>query len=81
MTIRIFISYRRDDSEGETGRLHDHLCNEYFSAEDIFFDVEDVPVGVNFKQVVEHAITACWVMIVIIGKSCKLPLMSMATAV
>jgi len=67
MSVRIFISYRRDDSEGETGRLHDHLCNGHFSDEELFLDVEDIATGVNFKDAVEKAIDECSVMLVMIG--------------
>ncbi|PJF29063.1 MAG: hypothetical protein CUN52_10290 [Phototrophicales bacterium] len=67
MSVRIFISYRRDDSEGETGRLHDHLCNGHFSEDDLFLDVEDVGTGVNFKDAVDRAINQCTVMLVMIG--------------
>lgn len=67
MSVRIFISYRRDDSEGETGRLHDHLCNGHFSDDDLFLDVEDVGTGVNFKDAVDKALSECSVVLVIIG--------------
>lgn len=46
---RIFISYRRSDSAGHAGRLHDYLRN-YFGTQRIFFDVDTISVGENFAQ-------------------------------
>ncbi len=69
MSVRIFISYRRQDSEGETGRLYDHLhlWDGHFSDEDLFLDVQDVARGVNFVRAVDKAVAECSVMLVVIG--------------
>lgn len=62
----IFISYRRKDSAGSTGRLHDRLCLE-FGKEEIFIDVEDIPVGQPFVEYIKQQVRACSVVLVIIG--------------
>lgn len=64
---RIFISYRRDDSAGYTGRVYDRLAEEYGS-ESIFMDVDTIPPGVDFKRYIESHVAACNVMLVMIGK-------------
>lgn len=65
---RIFISYRRDDSRAIAGRMHDRL-ELAFGDDNIFKDVDDIPPGSDFRQVLRHAIDECDVMLVVIGKS------------
>ena len=47
MAGKIFINYRRDDSGGTAGRLHDRLA-ETFGRENVFMDVDHIPAGVDF---------------------------------
>lgn len=63
---RIFINYRRADSEGYVGRLYDHLI-KHFQPEDIFMDVSSIEPGQDFVQVLEDAVAACDVFIAMIG--------------
>lgn len=63
---RIFINYRRKDSEGYVGRLYDHLLN-YFEKQDLFMDLTDIQPGVNFAAALEEAVAACDVLLAIIG--------------
>jgi uracil-DNA glycosylase family 4 len=63
---RIFINYRRQDSEGHVGRLYDHL-EEHFAKTDIFMDVEALTPGVDFVEALEKAVTACEVFLAVIG--------------
>ena len=51
----VFINYRRDDSAGHAGRLHDDLIR-HFSPEQIFIDVADIPAGVDFVQSIDEAV-------------------------
>ncbi len=62
----IFISYRRSDSAGHTGRLTDDL-NEHLDGQSLFRDIEAIEAGVDFVQALERAVSACSVMLVIIG--------------
>jgi hypothetical protein len=50
MLRKVFISYRRDDSAGHAGRVHDRLERE-FGPHLLFMDVNAVPLGVNFIKV------------------------------
>jgi DNA polymerase len=63
---RIFINYRRQDTEGYVGRLYDHLL-KHFDHDDIFMDVDSIQPGVDFMQALEDAVSACDVFIAMIG--------------
>jgi hypothetical protein len=47
---RIFISYRRSDSQATAGRIYDRLTRE-FGGHDVFMDVDHIPPGVDFRAV------------------------------
>ena len=47
MAGKIFINYRRDDSIGMAGRLHDRLA-QTFGRDKLFMDVDHIPVGEDF---------------------------------
>lgn len=63
----IFISYRREESEGYAGRLRDRLVQE-FGQEHVFMDVDTIEPGVDFIDVVEKAVAAVDVLLCVIGK-------------
>ncbi len=62
---RIFISYRRRDSEGYVLWMHDKLV-EAFGQEQVFMDVSIEP-GDDFVDVLDAALSNCEVMLVVIG--------------
>ncbi|HVG41259.1 MAG TPA: toll/interleukin-1 receptor domain-containing protein [Chitinophagaceae bacterium] len=62
----IFISYRVQDTAGETGRLVDTL-KQYFDDDQIFMDIDKLEPGVDFTQVIEKSLEACDVMLAVIG--------------
>ena len=51
--MKLFINYRRDDTDDLAGRLHDHLTGE-FGAENIFKDVDSIPSGQNWRAALER---------------------------
>ena len=62
---KVFISYRRSDSQAQTGRLYDRL-NRAFPG--MFFrDVSEIGVGVDFVSHVERAVGASVALIAVIG--------------
>ncbi len=67
MSHKIFISYRRFDTAGTAGRLHDGL-NEAFGEEKVFRDVHDIPAGVDFRDVLEQELKNCKIVLVLIGQ-------------
>ena len=63
---RIFISYRRSDSEDITGRIYDRFVTRYGESS-VFMDVEAIPPGVDFREHVTEWIASCDVLLVIVG--------------
>jgi TIR domain len=66
MAGRIFISYRREDSAGSAGRVHDRLLGE-FGPDLLFMDVDAVPLGVNFVKALREEVAKCDVLLAVIG--------------
>jgi hypothetical protein len=64
---KIFISYRREDTSGYAGRLHDAL-SLHFGADRVFMDVDSIDYGMDFVEVVEKAVSSCEILIAVIGK-------------
>jgi hypothetical protein len=62
----IFISYRVQDTSGETGRLADALKN-HFEEDQIFMDIDKIEPGVDFTEVISRSLDICDVMLAIIG--------------
>lgn len=64
----IFISYRRDDSEGEAGRLFDDLVN-HFGEASVFMDVAAIQRGRDFRKAIDESVATCGVLLALIGKN------------
>ena len=47
--MKIFLSYRREDTSGHAGRLYDLLARRY-GAGQIFMDIDAIPVGSEFGR-------------------------------
>ena len=62
----IFISYRREDTSGEAGRLAQDLGSR-FGRSSIFMDVDSISPGANFEAGIDGALAACQVALVLIG--------------
>jgi hypothetical protein len=62
----IFISYRREDSAGWTGRLAERL-KQKFGAESIFMDIDTIQPGTDFAEALRAAVGACDVLLAMIG--------------
>jgi hypothetical protein len=63
---KVFLSYRRSDTAGIAGRVHDRL-KEILPKGNIFFDVTAIEPGRDFKEAIEEAIERCDVMLAFIG--------------
>lgn len=68
MSNKIFISYRRSDSADFTVALYNELC-ELFGAKAVFKDINKIPPGRQFSEVLEHALDECVIVLAIIGPS------------
>lgn len=62
----IFISYRRDDTEGEAGRLYDDLVRS-FHQDSVFMDVSGIDPGVDFRKAIDDNVASCGVLLAVIG--------------
>lgn len=62
----IFINYRRNDSEGEAGRLFDDLVS-HFSDESVFMDVAAIEPGRDFRKAIDQSIANCDALLALIG--------------
>lgn len=63
---RLFISYRRADSGGHTGRIRDRLRQRY-GPKGVFQDVDTIEAGEDFIQAIEQGLDQCDVQLVVIG--------------
>ena len=63
----IFISYRREDAEGQAGRLFDDLAAQFGEAS-VFMDVSGIAAGHDFRQVIDEHVSSCGVLLAVIGK-------------
>jgi hypothetical protein len=64
----IFISYRRNDAEGQAGRLFDDLT-QHFGDDSVFMDVAAIEAGRDFRRVIDEHVASCGVLLAIIGKN------------
>ncbi len=64
---RIFISYRRGDSIGHTGRLFD-LLSKRFGSGQVFMDIDTIGPGENYVDVIQKTCESCEVLLAVIGR-------------
>ena len=64
--MKVFISYRHDDSAGHAGRVHDRLV-QAFGRDLLFMDVDAIPLGVDFIKVLREEVAKCDVLLAVIG--------------
>jgi hypothetical protein len=63
----IFISYRRNDSEGEAGRLFDDLVT-HFGPHSVFMDVAAIEPGQDFRKAIDKSVATCSVLLALMGQ-------------
>jgi len=63
---QIFLSYRRSDSEYIAPMLSEKL-QQHFGEDSVFFDVDTIPLGVDFREYIGNAVGKCDVLLAIIG--------------
>jgi TIR domain len=66
--INIFISYRRSDSNQAAGRIFD-LLKERYGEDQIFFDVDSIPIGVHFAEHISKTLILCAAVLAVIGNT------------
>ena len=68
MSEKIFISYRRSDDPGFTGRLFDRLSDVFKN--EVFMDVDEIhgiPGGHDYEKVIEDRVSKSDVVLAMIG--------------
>jgi hypothetical protein len=65
---KIFVSYRRQDTAGITGRIYDRL-KTHFGASVVFMDLANIPFGLDFREHIRQTIDKCGVMLAVIGRN------------
>ena len=61
--IKVFLSYRRADTQHVAGRAGDRLSELY----ELFMDIDTIPPGVDFTDYVRRAVGSCDVLLAFIG--------------
>jgi hypothetical protein len=64
----IFISYRREDAEGQAGRLFDDLAM-HLGEGSVFMDVVGIEPGRDFRLAIDEHVASCGVLLAVIGRS------------
>lgn len=63
---KIFISYRREDSQHQADRLHAVLKREA-PRSSVFIDIDNIPVGIDFVEHLDRQVAQCDVLLALIG--------------
>jgi hypothetical protein len=63
---KIFLSYRRADSDVISGRIRDRLANAY-GEKSVFMDIDNIPFGVDFRTHVKESLLHGDLLIAVIG--------------
>jgi hypothetical protein len=64
--VKLFISYRRQDSAAWTGRLFDVLTSRY-GTESVFLDFANIAPGLDFRRHITDAVSNCDAFLVVVG--------------
>ena len=64
---RIFISYRREDTEGHVLSLYERL-SQHFGEDRVFKDTDGIAPGQDFAKVIKRELETCSVLLAVIGK-------------
>jgi hypothetical protein len=64
---RIFISYRRDDTEAEAGRIRDHLSRGVLCRHTVVRDLDSVRPGQQFETWIDRELERCRCVLFVIG--------------
>ena len=64
--LRIFISYRREDSVVHAKLIHNELVAR-FGAANVFMDIADIAYGDDFKRRIDEQLDGCEVVVAVIG--------------
>ena len=63
---QITISYRRRASQAVTGRIRDRVA-QHFGENCVFMDIDNIPLGIDFRKHIDKAFRESQLLLVIIG--------------
>src|SRR5262245_11370180 len=63
---KIILSYRRNDSKWLARHIFEYL-GRHFGKNNVFIDVDNVPIGTDYRVHIQNVLRECEVMIVVIG--------------
>lgn len=64
---KVFISYRRDDAAWQAHTIYERLASR-LGPESVFFDVDAIPLGVNFRSYLHDQVHQCVLLLAVIGE-------------
>jgi hypothetical protein len=67
LRLRIFISYRRTDTEEIVGRLYERLIEHVVEPTAVFRDIQSIPAGEDYLQAVRVAVATADVLLAVVG--------------
>jgi acylglycerol lipase len=62
----IFISYRREETAAQAGRLYDRLRSR-FGENRVFRDIDSIAIGTDFEKAIKEAVSKCDILLALIG--------------
>ena len=62
----VFVSYRREDSEGQARALFNELAH-LIGKDSVFMDVDSIALGRDFRQIIQERLETCDLLLVLIG--------------
>ncbi len=68
MSGGVFICYRREDAAGFAGRIYDRL-KAGLGRDSVFIDVDNIPAGRDFVEVLSERVGRCDALIAVIGRT------------
>ena len=63
----VFISYRREDTEGQARALFQELVVR-LGRDSVFMDVDSIALGRDFREVLQERLASCDLMLALIGR-------------
>jgi HAD superfamily phosphoserine phosphatase-like hydrolase len=63
---KIFVCYRRDDSGYPAAQIYTAL-KDHFGSDSVIFDVDTIPLGVDFQNYLNNQLSKCDILLAVIG--------------
>ena len=63
---KIFICYRREDSQWPAQLIYNNLV-DHFGSESVVFDIDTIPLGADFRKFLNMEVSKCDILLAVIG--------------